>query len=289
MLSKLKAECGGGFTSKLEGMFRDMELSKDINTAFKQHVDHLPNAKDDYKIDMTVSILSMAYWPTYHPMEVNIPAEMAKYQEVFLKFYNGKYSGRKLQWQPNLGSAILRANFNGGLKELKVSLFQTLCLLHFNGSNEPVTFEDLKLATNIEDGELRRTLQSLACGKARVLLKAPRGKDICDGDKFVFNKDFTHSLFHIKINQVQLKETNEEQKATEERVFQDRQYQIDAAIVRIMKMRKSLSHNLLLTELYNQLKFPVKPADLKKRIESLIDRDYMERDKDDANQYNYVA
>jgi cullin-4 len=81
----------------------------------------------------------------------------------------------------------------------------------------------------------------------------------------------------------------EEQKATEERVFQDRQYQIDAAIVRIMKMRKTLSHNLLISELLGQLKFPVKPSDLKKRIESLIDRDYMERDKDNSNQYNYVA
>ena len=138
------------------------------------------------------------------------------------------------------------------------------------------------------------------------MTKVPKGKDINDGDKFVFNKDFTNALFKIKINQVimkncsfilyciifiqiQLKETNDEQKATEERVFQDRQYQIDAAIVRIMKMRKTLSHNLLLTELYNQLKFPVKPPDLKKRIESLIDRDYMERDKDNANQYNYVA
>lgn len=50
----------------------------------------------------------------------------------------------------------------------------------------------------------------------------------------------------------------EEQKATEERVFQDRQYQIDAAIVRVMKMRKTLGHNLLITELYKQLKFPVK-------------------------------
>ena len=38
-----------------------------------------------------------------------------------------------------------------------------------------------------------------------------------------------------------------------------------------------------------QLKFPVKPPDLKKRIESLIDRDYMERDKDNPQQYNYVA
>lgn len=74
-----------------------------------------------------------------------------------------------------------------------------------------------------------------------------------------------------------------------------------------MKMRKTLSHNLLISELYKQLSFPVKvsshrnqfifkfissllqPADLKKRIESLIDRDYMERDKDNQNQYNYVA
>lgn len=36
MLSKLKQECGGGFTSKLEGMFKDMELNRDINIAFKQ-------------------------------------------------------------------------------------------------------------------------------------------------------------------------------------------------------------------------------------------------------------
>ena len=72
MLSKLKAECGAGFTMKLEGMFRDMELSKDINSAFRQHMDHLPNASD-YKIDLTVSVLSMAYWPTYQPMDVNIP------------------------------------------------------------------------------------------------------------------------------------------------------------------------------------------------------------------------
>jgi len=291
MLSKLKAECGAGFTSKLEGMFKDMELSRDINSAFRQHVqNNFPNGDHEYRrIDLTVNVLSMAYWPTYTVMEVTIPENMSRYQEVFTKFYHGKYSGRKLQWQPNLGQAVLKAHFKCGQKELRVSLFQALVLLQFKSSVSEISFEDLKANTLIEDSELRRTLQSLACGKSRVLQKVPRGRDVEDGDVFVYNADFTNPLFVIKINQVQLKETNEEQKATEERVFQDRQYQIDAAIVRIMKMRKSLHHTPLITELYNQLKFPVKPPDLKKRIESLIDRDYMERDKDNPQKYNYVA
>ncbi|XP_067136067.1 LOW QUALITY PROTEIN: cullin-4B [Centruroides vittatus] len=285
MLSKLKQECGAAFTSKLEGMFKDMELSKELMLAFKQY---LQNINPPGSINMTVNILTMGYWPTYQAMEVHLPAEMVQYQEIFKRFYLGKHSGRKLQWQPNLGHCVLRADFSAGNKELQVSLFQALVLLMFNDGDEFV-FEEIKQATAIEDGELRRTLQSLACGKVRVLQKNPRGKDIEDGDKFVYNSEFKHICFRIKINQIQMKETQEEQTATQERVFQDRQYQIDAAIVRIMKMRKALTHNLLITELYDQLKFPVKPADLKKRIESLIDRDYLERDKDNPNQYHYVA
>ncbi|XP_053163130.1 cullin-4A isoform X1 [Hemicordylus capensis] len=285
MLSKLKHECGGAFTSKLEGMFKDMELSKDVMVQFKQY---MQNQSDSGNIDLTVNILTMGYWPTYTPMDVLLPPEMVKLQEIFKAFYLGKHSGRKLQWQTSLGHAVLKAKFKEGKKEFQVSLFQTLVLLMFNDGDE-FSFEEIKMATGIEDSELKRTLQSLACGKARVLNKNPRGKDVEDGDKFTFNDDFKHKLFRIKINQIQMKETVEEQVSTTERVFQDRQYQIDAAIVRIMKMRKTLGHNLLVSELYNQLKFPVKPGDLKKRIESLIDRDYMERDKENPNQYHYIA
>lgn len=285
MLSKLKHECGAAFTSKLEGMFKDMELSKDIMIQFKQFIQ---NQSEPSNIELTVNILTMGYWPSYTPMEVHLPPEMVKLQEVFKVFYLGKHSGRKLQWQPTLGHAVLKAEFKEGKKELQVSLFQTLVLLMFN-EGEEFSIEEIRTATGIEEEELRRTLQSLACGKARVLNKNPRGKDVEDGDRFNFNNDFKHKLFRIKINQIQMKETVEEQVSTTERVFQDRQYQIDAAVVRIMKMRKTLSHNLLVSELYNQLKFPVKPGDLKKRIESLIDREYMERDKETPNQYHYVA
>ncbi|KAK7898323.1 hypothetical protein WMY93_019176 [Mugilogobius chulae] len=263
----------------------NLNMSAEQLLQFKQYIQ---NQSDPSNIELTVNILTMGYWPSYTPMDVHLPTEMVKLQEVFKLFYLGKHSGRKLQWQPTLGHAVLKAEFKEGKKEVQVSLFQTLVLLMFN-EGEEFSIEEIRTATGIEEGELRRTLQSLACGKARVLNKMPRGKDVEDGDRFNFNNDFKHKLFRIKINQIQMKETVEEQVSTTERVFQDRQYQIDAAVVRIMKMRKTLSHNLLVSELYNQLKFPVKPGDLKKRIESLIDRDYMERDKETPNQYHYVA
>uniref|UniRef100_A0A3Q3QXU7 Cullin family profile domain-containing protein n=1 Tax=Monopterus albus TaxID=43700 RepID=A0A3Q3QXU7_MONAL len=203
MLSKLKHECGAAFTSKLEGMFKDMELSKDIMIQFKQY---MQNQSEPSNIELTVNILTMGYWPSYTPMEVHLPTEMVKLQEVFKLFYLGKHSGRKLQWQPTLGHAVLKAEFKEGKKELQVSLFQTLVLLMFN-EEEEFSMEEIRTATGIEEGELRRTLQSLACGKARVLNKNPRGKDVEDGDRFSFNNDFRHKLFRIKINQIQMKET----------------------------------------------------------------------------------
>lgn len=72
-------------------------------------------------LDLTVSILTMGYWPTYPVMEVTLPMEMVQYQDVFNKFYLGKHSGRKLQWQPTLGHCVLKAWFNQVL--IKLILF----------------------------------------------------------------------------------------------------------------------------------------------------------------------
>ena len=86
-----------------------------------------------------------------------------------------------------------------------------------------------------------------------------------------------------------MRENEHENEQTTEKVFQDRQYQIDAAIVRVMKARRTLTHSLLVSELYQQLSFPIKPPDIKKRIESLIDREYLERDPNSSSVYKYLA
>ena len=80
MISKLKNECGGGFTSKLEGMFKDVELSRDVMSSFRDSP-HAAAINSD--VELSVHVLTQGYWPTYPPVEVNLPAEVLRLQEIF--------------------------------------------------------------------------------------------------------------------------------------------------------------------------------------------------------------
>ncbi|EPS64061.1 cullin 4, partial [Genlisea aurea] len=223
MITKLKTECGSQFTNKLEGMFKDIELSKEINESFKQSSQ--ARTKLPSGIEMSVHVLTTGYWPTYPPMDVRLPHELNVYQDIFKEFYLSKYHGRRLMWQNSLGHCVLKADFPKGKKELAVSLFQTVVLMLFNDA-ERLSYRDIKDSTSIEDKELKRVLQSLACGKFRVLQKIPKGRDVEDDDSFVFNDQFVAPLYRLKVNAIQMKETVEENTSTTERVFQDRQYQV---------------------------------------------------------------
>ena len=74
-------------------------------------------------------------------------------------------------------------------------------------------------------------------------------------------------------------------------VEEDRRHLLEAAIVRIMKARKLLNHNDLIAEVSRQLsaRFVPDPQSVKKRIESLIEREYLERDEGDRRVYRYMA
>jgi len=78
----------------------------------------------------------------------------------------------------------------------------------------------------------------------------------------------------------------EEEKAKKAR----RNYQIDGAVVRIMKARKTMKHNDLVAEVITQLSSRFRPQsqDIKRRIEQLIDQAYLER-LEDRGTYKYLA
>ena len=129
VIDKLRLECGASFTAKLEGMFKDMELSKDIQTSFAQHLRTMANAP---AVEMSVSVLTTGSWPAYGEVEMRLPDEVRRVQDEFKLFYVNSHSGRKLAWQDSLSTAILRAHFQRGKKELQVSGMQAIVLMCFN-------------------------------------------------------------------------------------------------------------------------------------------------------------
>ena len=126
--------CGSGFTSKLEGMFKDVELSKDVMTSFQEsaqarELKGAAGAADGEggggsDVELSVHVLTQGYWPTYPPVEVTLPPQVLKLQEVFNSYYTTKHNGRRLQWHPYLGHCTLKANFPEKRHELVVSLLQ---------------------------------------------------------------------------------------------------------------------------------------------------------------------
>ena len=65
---------------------------------------------------------------------------------------------------------------------------------------------------------------------------------------------------------------------------------IEAAIVRIMKARRALEHRDLVSEVLTQLStFKPDPKVVKQKIEDLISREYLERDKKKSGTYHYKA
>jgi len=290
MLAKLKIECGFQFTQKLEGMFNDMKVSGDTMEAYRKHLE--TTSRPD--IDLSVTVMTSTFWPMSHQAaSCTMPADMLKACKSFENFYLSRHSGRRLTWQPSLGNADVRVQFKSKKHELNVSTFALVILLLFEELKEDdfLTYEEITTATSIPDIELRRNLQSLACAKFKILRKHPAGRDVEPTDSFSFNNDFTASLTRIKISTIASKvETTEERKATLDHIDEERRHQTEACIVRIMKDRKHMTHNELINEVTRQLgsRFQPEPLNIKKRIENLIEREYLER-CEDRKSYNYLA
>lgn len=136
MLTRLKTECGGGFTQNLEQMFKDVELAREEMQSYKQRLQDRMGYEKGNVLDLSVNILSAAAWPSYPEIPVVIPANVKKAIDDFEMHYKSKHSGRKLDWKHALAHCQMRASFKKGSKELVVSSFQAIVLLLFNGIAE---------------------------------------------------------------------------------------------------------------------------------------------------------
>ncbi|XP_062517542.1 cullin-2-like [Corticium candelabrum] len=285
MIAKLKQMCGFEYTSKLHRMFTDMTVSDSLNYEFSDFM----RGKTMLGLNFVVQILQSGAWPLgqANASPFTIPQELSRSISTFESFYNTKFNGRKLVWLHHLCNGELRLNYLKKPYTVTVTSYQMGVLLMFNHI-ESCSFSEMSAHTQLSEKEMKRTLQSLV----DVKLVNQTGTDqITPETTFTVNNHFSNKRTKLKITAAVQRETTQEVAQTHSAIDEDRKLYLQAAVVRIMKSRKALKHNLLIQEVIAQARARFSPsiALIKKCIEALIDKQYLERREDSKDEYHYLA
>ncbi|KAF4529033.1 hypothetical protein B566_EDAN017344 [Ephemera danica] len=267
------------FVNKLARMFQDIKVSEDLNSQFK---DQYRETRGSIADSINIKILNAGAWARgSERVTVSLPLELEDYIPEVEDFYKKKHSGRKLQWYHHMSNGTITFNNAVGHFDLDVTTFQMAVLFAWNQRPlDHITYENLRLATELPDPELRRTLWSLVAFpklKKQVLVYEPEVTSVKEFDlstTFWINQDFS----------IHKEEDNES-------IVQLRILRVQEAIIKILKMRKRISNDQLQTELVDILKNMFLPSKkmIKEQVEWLIEHKYMRRDDDDINVFVYMA
>uniref|UniRef100_A0A8C6EFE4 Cullin-2 n=1 Tax=Microcebus murinus TaxID=30608 RepID=A0A8C6EFE4_MICMU len=284
MINKLKQACGYEFTSKLHRMYTDMSVSADLNNKFNNFIKN-QDTVIDLGISFQIYVLQAGAWPlTQAPSSTfAIPQELEKSVQMFELFYSQHFSKMHL-----IISSEVKMNYLGKPYVAMVTTYQMAVLLAFNNS-EIVSYKELQDSTQMNEKELTKTIKSLL--DVKMINHDSEKEDIDAECSFSLNMNFSSKRTKFKITTSMQKDTPQEMEQTRSAVDEDRKMYLQAAIVRIMKARKVLRHNALIQEVISQSRARFNPSIsmIKKCIEVLIDKQYIERSQASADEYSYVA
>lgn len=221
MISKLKEACGHEYTNKLQRMFQDMQISKDLNTSFKEAEQNLDDEDRKKQVDSSYNILGTASWPLQPPATKFVPpAELVTANDRFTKFYSNKHQGRKLTWLWQLSKGELKANYikTGKIPyTFQVSAYQMGVLLMFN-ENDTNSFEEISATTEVSDDQLIPSISILL--KAKVLTST--GEKNGPGAVYNLNYDFRNKKIRVNLNLPIKADQKQEQEETHKTIEEDR-------------------------------------------------------------------
>ena len=212
--------------------------------------------------------------------------------DLFEKYFQNQFSHRYLTYVPSLSWAeiyniphiFVKSNKN---HSFVVSFYQVCILMHFKKNNYSVNTKILCEELNLSEEELETHYQYLV--KSGLLLK----KD----NNLIFNEAFISNEERINLNFRGIvggkKKLNENTREISHFILEDRKYQVDAAIMRLLKQNKTqkLKFEKLKELLVDYLKNFFVPEDniINARLNNLLERNLIIKTvTNNENLYSYV-
>ena len=233
MISKLKEACGFEYTNKLQRMFQDIQISKDLNGTYKDWQSKVLDDDDLKKaVDPSYYVLGTGFWPLTPPNTAFIPPQdIVTTYERFQKFYFDKHSGRKLTWLWQLCKGEVKANYIKNTRvpyTFLVSTYQMAFLLLFNDS-ETVTYEDAQKATALSQDWLDPSIAIMV--KAKVIIPSPEDGKPEAGTTYTLNYNFKNKKLKINLNIAVKSEQKQEVEDTHKTIEEDRKLLMQVSIL----------------------------------------------------------
>lgn len=216
------------------------------------------------------------------------------FTKYFDEAYNKTSAKRVLSWEAVRSRCEIEANFKTSRKKLNCSLIQGNILMVFMDRDTATVQEIMDILRISEIPIVKIAILGIihvVCEKQTILnLTFPTENKGITFDTIVeFNPNFKSKMRNLMIPTPEFRDPVKEKKR-EENIMSQRECAIDAAIVRKMKSVRTLPHQELIIAVVTMIKlFSADPGDIRKRIDYLIDREFLERDPDDRRILNYLA
>ncbi|CAI6354868.1 unnamed protein product [Macrosiphum euphorbiae] len=278
LINNLKQVCGYEFSNKLHCMFTDISVSEELNIQFQK--EFLKTTKNELNLSFSANILQTGAWPIIvSTKSFVIPEQLLNYSKNFEAFYKEKFVGRKLTWLHHQSQGELKLNYLPKMYIVTLHMFQMSILLLFE-KFDTLKYSEINEILQLSDDHFQKQINSLVDCKLLLL----------DGDNLKLNMDFSNKRTKLCITSAVLKDIPQEIEQSINSVEIDREGFLQATIIRIMKMRKTLGHNKLVIEIISQTKsFLPSTGFINRSIKILIDKGYLECSPNLPVEYNYVA
>lgn len=283
-VSHFRREVGCNMTSKVDGMFNDIAKAQELQQAFAA------SPFSTLEINCSVTVLTSGFWNPFSSLAFKLPLSMDRCMKAFSRFYHERHSNRRLTFCFVEGAVDLRMSAASRKYDLSVPPLFAVILSLFE-SDKAITASEVASSVEAPVGEVIKAMMGLSRSTVThaCILQSDSAGCFTSETKTWFNTDFRSKSGKFRVQAVAVRERAV--KALPQPREDDRKFKVDAAIVRIMKSRRTLEHQLLVNEVQSVLKgnFAATRDEVKRRIEHLIDRDFLGRSAERHECYTYIA
>jgi hypothetical protein len=301
ILEELKRIAGLNFVSNLSKMRNDVLTFKDHKDSFKKW---FSEQKTTIQTDIAPRIITRGAWPQSYRSSAQegfkFPPKVVEYISFVEKWFQIKIKpDAMLMWIPQFAKSDLK--FGKYTFVLMGDQFLSILFVY----NQPnflangTTIQNLKEICQMDNKHFNKYFVSLLRNKILVGERAISNQELqqeLDPALIIkLNKNYSNKKTRIVImaEDSKTKKSSSEESSGEDKklIEQDRLIKIQASMVRIMKSRKSLTFQELQPEVINDLKifFIPQPVLMKRAMELLIEKEYLQRDPKQASTLHYKA